>query len=108
MSEEKETILLQGEDGTGIECEFGDRFSIGDDNYVILIPYHDGLRDDDAILLMQTVKDDEDPDAEYLVALSDPEQINTVFSQYIQEKARQQHADGTCFEQNLKKAVREN
>ncbi len=105
MNEEKETILLQGEDGTGIECEFGDRFVLDDENYVILIPYRDGLRDEDGILLMQTVKDDEDPDTEYLVALSDSEEINRVFSGYIQQKARAQHADGTCFEQSLKKAV---
>lgn len=51
------------------------------------------------------MKDEEDPDTEYLVALSDPEEINRVFSGYIQQKARAQHADGTCFEQSLKKAV---
>lgn len=32
MNEEKETILLQGEDRTGIECEFGDRFVLDDEN----------------------------------------------------------------------------
>ena len=106
MNDEKETILLQGEDGSSIECEFGDRFDSQDKHYIILIPYRNGLRDDDAILLMQTVKDKEDPETEYLIALSDPEEINTVFSDYIARKARKQHAEGTCFEKNLASAIK--
>lgn len=98
--EDKEMIILEGEDGSKIQCEFGDRFHCEGNEYVILIPYINGLRDDDGILLMQAVKDEEEPDVEYLVALQDPEDINTVFSDYIRQKAIDQHADGTCFEKN--------
>ena len=99
----EERIILEGENGDRIEAEFGDRFIYEGGHYVILIPYVNGLRDDDGILLMRTVPDEEDPNVEYLMPLEDPEDINTVFSAYIQDLARRQHAEGTCFEKQDQK-----
>lgn len=98
--ESAERIILESEQGDKIECEFGDRFEYEGDQYVLLVPYINGLRDDDGILLMQTVADETDPDVEYLLPLENPEDINTVFSAYIQHLACIQHADGTCFEKH--------
>lgn len=94
----KERIILQSDQGDQIECEFGDRFEYEGEQYVLLIPYIKGLRDDDGILLMKAVPDEAEADVEYLLPLEDPEDINTVFSAYIQHLAKIQHAQGTCYE----------